>query len=202
MQNRPEGCIFQHSCTQRFTKSGTVSLGRKLARVPVTMLWVGTSSPNIHKIIKGSNLSFEMSDDKGHNLSWRFIYFRKSRDEIFMARDSVIFLLQHLGFAINLKKCVRCCTRNGVLRVDWEFPNYDFVITREKDSEDKGSVPEFVQSSRGITSEVSLFSTIQAVLPAHLQFRLLQQQQILSLKQTQSYLTLVKLTPMAKNELQ
>ena len=106
MQNRPEGCIFQHSCTQRFTKSGTVSLGRKLARVPVTMLWVGTSSPNIHKIIKGSNLSFEMSDDKGHNLSWRFIYFRKSRDEIFMARDSVIFLLQHLGFAINLKKCV------------------------------------------------------------------------------------------------
>ena len=49
--------------------------------------------------------------------------------------------------------CVRCCTRNGVLRVDWEFPNYDFVITREKDSEDKGSVPEFVQSSRGITSQ-------------------------------------------------
>ena len=29
-----------------------------------------------------------------------------SMSEIFMARDSVIFLLQHLGFAINLKKCV------------------------------------------------------------------------------------------------
>ena len=26
--------------------------------------------------------------------------------EIFMARDSVIFLLQHLGFVIKLKKCV------------------------------------------------------------------------------------------------
>ena len=29
-----------------------------------------------------------------------------SMSEIFTARDSVIFLLQHLGFVINLKKCV------------------------------------------------------------------------------------------------
>ena len=30
----------------------------------------------------------------------------KSMSELFMARDSAIFLLQHLGFVINLKKCV------------------------------------------------------------------------------------------------
>ena len=47
----------------------------------------------------------------------------------------------------------------------------------------------------------TLSSTIHAVLPARLQFRFLQQQQIISLKQSQSYLTLVKLTPMAKSEL-
>ena len=47
----------------------------------------------------------------------------------------------------------------------------------------------------------TLSSTIQAVLQVRLQLRFLQQQQILSLKQTQSYLTMVKLTPMAKNEL-
>ena len=29
-----------------------------------------------------------------------------SMSEVFMARDSMIFLLQHLGFLINLKKCV------------------------------------------------------------------------------------------------
>ena len=46
-----------------------------------------------------------------------------------------------------------------------------------------------------------LSSTVQAVLPDHLQFCFLEQQQILSLKQTQSYLTLVKQTPMAKNGL-
>ena len=47
----------------------------------------------------------------------------------------------------------------------------------------------------------ALSSTIQAVLTARLQFRFLQQQQILPLKQTQSYLILVKLTLMTKNEL-
>ena len=61
--------ILQRSSTQRFTKIITVSLGRKLVRIPVPMLWFGTSSQNIHKIIKGPNLSFETSDDKGHNLS-------------------------------------------------------------------------------------------------------------------------------------
>ena len=30
----------------------------------------------------------------------------KSMSELFMTRDSAIFLLQHLGFVINLKKCV------------------------------------------------------------------------------------------------
>ena len=106
MQNRPEGCILQRSSTQRLTKLSTVSLGRKLVRVSVPMLWFGTSSHNIHKIIKGSNLSFETSDDNDYNLSRRFIDFRKHMSEMFTARDSVIFLLQHPGFVIPLKKCV------------------------------------------------------------------------------------------------
>ena len=48
--------------------------------------------------------------------------------------------------------CVRSYTRNTVLRIDCEFPNYDFVIIRGKDKEDKGSMPEFTQGIRGITS--------------------------------------------------
>ena len=86
--------------------------------------------------------------------------------------------------------------RNRVLRVDFEFPNYEFVITRGKDWKDKGSTPEYLTKLIG-----TLSSTIQAVLPVRLQFDFLQQQQTVSLKQTQSYLTLVKLTPMTKNGL-
>ena len=47
---------------------------------------------------------------------------------------------------------VRSCTGNRVLRVDCEFPNYDFAITGGKDREDKGSMPEVIQGSKGNTS--------------------------------------------------
>ena len=57
----PEGWILQRFSTQRFTKIKTLSLGRGLVRVPVPVLWFGTSSQNIHKLYKGSNLSFETS---------------------------------------------------------------------------------------------------------------------------------------------
>ena len=68
VQSKPERCILQCSSTPRFKRISTVSLCRELARVPVPMVWFGTSSQNIHKIIKGSNLSFETSYAKGHNL--------------------------------------------------------------------------------------------------------------------------------------
>ena len=169
------------------------------------MLWFWTSSQNIHKIIEGSNLSFETSDDTGHNLSQRFIDFRKQYEQNIYSKGLYDLPIATSRLCDKSEVCVGSCNRNRVLRADCEFPNHDLVITRGKDSEDKGSMPEFLQSIRDITTGFAnligtLSSTIQAVLPARLQFRFLQQQQILPLKQTQSYLTLVKLTPMAKNE--
>ena len=83
----------------------TVSLGRALVQVPVPILWFGTSSQNILKIkVSVSVLRPVMImiiiylDD--------LLIFGNSMSKIFMAGDSVIFLLQHLGFLINLKKCV------------------------------------------------------------------------------------------------
>ena len=138
--------ILQRTSTQRFTKIITVSLGRKLVRVPVPMLWFGTSSQNIHKIIKGPNLSFETSDDKGHNLFRRFIDFKKECERLCDLPISTSRLCDK-----SEETCVRSCTRNRVLRVDCEFPNYDFVITRGKDKEDNGSMPDLLQSIRGMS---------------------------------------------------
>ena len=75
MQNRPERCILQRSATQGFSKVNTVSLGRELVRVPVPMFRLGTSSQNIHKIVKYSSLSFETSYDKSHKLFQQSIDF-------------------------------------------------------------------------------------------------------------------------------
>ena len=168
------------------------------------MLWFGTSSKNIHKIIEGSSLSFETSYDKGHNLSRRFIDFGKQYERNIYGKRLCDLPIATSRLCNKPEEVyVRSCTGNRVLRVDCEFPNYDFVITSGQDREDKGSMPEVIQGIKGNTSGFdktnrNISSTIQAVLPARLQFCFLQQQQILSLKQSQSYLTLVKLTPMAK----
>ena len=110
------------------------------------ILWFRASSLNIHKIIKGSNLSFETSDDKDHNLSRRFIDFRKQYDQCDLPITTSRLCDK------SEKVCVRSCTRNRVLRVDLKFPNYDFFITRGKDQEDKGSMSEVIQCIRGIIS--------------------------------------------------
>ena len=61
-------------------------------------------------------------------------------------------------------------------------------------------MPEFLRSIRGTISGFDKTNRNTFFNPARLQSRFLQEQQILCLKQTQSYLTMVKLTPMAKNE--
>ena len=150
VENRPEGYILSRSSTQRFTKFSTVSLARKLVRVPVPMLWFGTSSQNIHEIIKGSNLSFETSDYKGHNLSRQCIDFGKQYEHFIYGKGLCnLPIATSRLFDKSEEVCGRSCTRNRVLRFDCEFRNYDFVITRGKD---KGSMPEFIQDIRGITS--------------------------------------------------
>lgn len=74
-----------------------------------------------------------------------------SMNKICMARNSVIFLLQYVDFAINLKKCVLDPAQE-IVRIDCEFSNYDFLITNRKANKDKGSMPEALQVIRSISS--------------------------------------------------
>ena len=68
--------------------------------------------------------------------------------EIFTARDSVIFLLQHLGLVISLKKCVLDPVK------EIELLGLILSLSNENIVEIKNSMPEFLQSIRGITSEL------------------------------------------------
>ena len=130
-----------------------------------------------------------------------------SMSEIFMARNSVIFLLQHLGFVKNLKKCVLDPAQEiEFLSLIVDSQTMTLLLPAEKIGKIKDQCLRLYKASKVTLLDLTkiigtLSSTIQAVLPARLQFRFLQQQQIVSLKQTQSYLTLVKLSPMAQNEL-
>ena len=163
----------------------------------VLMLWFGTRSQNIHKIIKGSNLSFEESYDKGHNLSRRFIDFRKQYERNIYGKGLCDLPIATSRLCNKSEEvCVRSCTRNRVFRVDYEFPNYDFVITSGKDREDKRSMPEVIQGIRGITSGFdktnrNTFFNHSSSAPSTSTVSLL----------TATTNCIPKTTPMAKNEL-
>ena len=96
------------------------------------ILWFGTGSQNIHKIIKGSNLSFETSYDKGHNISRGFIDFGKQYERNIYGKGLCDLPIATSRLCDKSEEvCVRYCTKNRVLRVDCEFSNYDFVITEK-----------------------------------------------------------------------
>ena len=106
-----------------------------------------------------------------------------------MARDSVIFLLQHLGFVINLKKCVLDPAQEiSFLGLIVNSQTMALSLPAEKIGKIKDQCLRLYKASKVTLLDLTkligtLSSTIQAVLPARLQFRVLQQQQIVSLKQ-------------------
>ena len=60
------------------------------------------------------------------------LIFGNTMDEILVAQDSVIFLLQHLGFVLNFKKCVLEPTQETFSGYDCELKDNDIVFTSGK----------------------------------------------------------------------
>ena len=116
-----------------------------------------------------------------------------SSDKTLVARDTVIFLLQQLGFLLNLEKSVLTYTQ----RIEFLVVTVDSLTMTLSQPEKKVSKVqkqclEFLQKTQvSILDNIGLFrligllsSTIQAVLLGQINFRYLQQQQIQALKNT------------------
>ncbi|XP_057296294.1 uncharacterized protein LOC130625258 [Hydractinia symbiolongicarpus] len=132
----------------------------------------------------------------------------RSREEVLMARDTLIFLLQNLGFLINLKKSVLEATQKiEFLGMSVDSVTMSLYLTREKVTKIQTQCLSLYKTREATILELTqligvLSSTIQAVLPARLEFRFLQQQQqIQSLKVSKSYATLVHLKRESLEEL-
>ena len=116
--------------------------------------------------------------------------------KMFTVMDSVIILLQYLGFAINLKSCVLDPVQEiEFLGLIVNLKTMTLSLPEEKISKIKDQCLSLDKASEVSLLDLAkligiLSSTIQAVLLSRLQFPFpQQQQQILSLKQSQSYLT-------------
>ena len=109
-------------------------------------------------------------------------------DEFLMSRDILIFLLQHLGFVIKLKKSVlKPSQQIDFLGLKIDTHTMTLALTEEK-MKCQNLLSHSQTTVLELTELISLISsTVQAVLPARLQLRYLQQQQIQSLNQACSY---------------
>ena len=124
----------------------------------------------------------------------------QTMEEILMSRDTTIFLLQHLGFILNMEKSIL----NPVQEIEFLGLTVNPVkmtlslsepkIKRIQDQCQDLYVKGFVTVLE-LTKLIGLLaSAIQAVLPAQLNFRYLQQQQINALKLDGSYQEVLSLT--------
>ena len=72
----------------------------------MTMLWFGPALTIFTKLLKISISALKRLMIRVIIYLDDLLILGKNMSEIYMARDSAIFLLQHLGFVINLKKYV------------------------------------------------------------------------------------------------
>lgn len=126
-------------------------------------------------------------------------------EEVEMARDTSIYY--HLSIAksrisIQPKKISALpLSGNRILGSNCQFDDNDIVFANRKTRKSSTKMQGNVQHKNNIDFRIDKTSTIQAVLPACLQLRNLQQLQIQALKLKKSFQSSVTLTPLAKEEL-
>ena len=127
--------------------------------------------------------------------------------EILMARDTLIFLLQHLGFAINLKKSVLQPVKQiEFLGLAIDTKKITFTLSEKKLKHVSQKCQEIFKQPKtsvlNLTKLIDLLSsTVEAILPARIQFLYFQQEQILALQKKGSYSGHVTLGNLASKEL-
>ena len=129
---------------------------------------------------------------------------RRTVEEILMSRETLIFLLQHLGFVINLKKSVlKLSQQIEFLGLKIDTHSMTSALTEEKKEKvilKRQNLLSHPQTTAlELTQLIGLMSsTVQADLPVRLQIRHLQQQQIQSLHQAISYQVEIVLNCLSK----
>ena len=129
-----------------------------------------------------------------------------SVEKMTLARDALTFLLQGLGFLINIKSVLQPCQVIQFLGMEIDSVNMTLGLTQEE----KDQIVQQCQSPlrrlsvtiRELTHLVGrLTATTISVLPAPLQYRAMQRQQILGFSTEKNYDSLITLTEEMKGEL-
>ena len=126
--------------------------------------------------------------------------------EAHMSRDTVIYLLQNLGFIINVKKSIlHPCQKIEFLGMEIDSIKMTLSLTPEKVQKVVKTCQNLLRSHSTTLLELTrvvglLSSTIQAVEPAKIQLRFLQQQQIVCLRKKMNYQSVITLNTKSRTE--
>jgi hypothetical protein len=136
-----------------------------------------------------------------------FLLMGQSLDEILMARDSTIFLLESLGFVINYKKSIlnptQCLEYLGILvnSLEMTFSLPSRKVTHLTDICNQALIAESLTAQKLARITGKLVATMPAITPALLQVRYLQICLRQALRASASYQTRLFLSDQARSEL-
>lgn len=136
-------------------------------------LWTRPSTKDFQQIIKGTNVSAAALDDLGGNEN-----LGRSPKDILTGRDSVIYLLRHLDFVINFKKCMLMPTQKiKFLGMTVNSKTMTLPLPQKNVQNLKNQCLKTYQAQEITLLELTrqlrsltLNSTIQATITARLQF--------------------------------
>ena len=179
-------CLLYEFCCLCFELSLAPLVFTKLLKVPISLL----RKPSV-KII--------YLDD--------MLLMASSLEDLLMARDTLIFILQHLGFLINIKKSYLEST--SILkfsRVIVDSGEMTLSLPKEKRLKIQNHCQEILENGKVTVRKLSkligmLSSTAIAVLPEPLHYGHLQHQQIQKLICHKSFEEKVEISVEAKKEL-
>ena len=132
---------------------------------------------------------------------------RQTLQEIMTARDTLILLLQNLGFVINLKKLILHPVKQlEFLGLQKNTEEMKLFLSEEKliqiIRQCQEVYPQPRTSMLSLTKLIGLLSsTAKVILPGKIQFRFFQQEKISSLKKQGSYQGYVVLGSLARQKL-
>ena len=207
VQDRPE-CILCNPPVSEIQKVCQIPVERPSIRVLLPLLRAFSSSSGFYKAIKSPYISFEKAQCKNNNFYLDdMLLMASSLEDLLMARDTLIFILQHLGFLINIKKSYLEPTSTlEFLGVIVDSGETTLSLPKEKLLKVQNHCQEILENGKVTVRKLSkligrLSSTAIAVLPAPLHYRHLHHQQIQKLISHNSIEEKVEISVEARKEL-
>ena len=184
----------------------SLSLVRKLVRVPLPLLWFGTITTNIHKIVKSANHNLTQDKHQNYNLIRRhtidWSLFRRDTHEpkpsnLPSATSRICHKLENTLTPVQEIEFLDLTINSVTLKLFLNKIKIQKVV-----SKCQNLLNNLQTSILELTKLIGLLtSNIQAVLPARLNCRFLQMQQISSLSKNLSYLDKIVLNENSNIEL-